>query len=132
MSDWQAEIAELHAVFEAYFLGSASDDLSRIEAALAPDFTMAGPAGNESTRKQVMSSLKAGYGHASSLKITTSDYSLVHESSSVVVAGYIETHDLGDRSHQRRATVVFRPDEEGPNGLRWIRVHETWIAQGVG
>lgn len=131
MTDWQTEIAELHAFFEAYFLGALPDDLYRVDAALAPAFVMAGPDGNESSREQVMASLKAGYRHTSSLKITTSEYRLVHDSDTVVIAAYTESHQLSDRSNHRRATVVFLRDPQGPNGLCWLRVHETWIDRGI-
>lgn len=130
MTSWQAEVAELHAIFEAYFLGEMPDDLSRVDAALAPTFTMVGPDGNESNRKQVMSGLKAGYTHASSLAITTADYQLLHDSDDVVIAAYTESHQLTERSNHRRSTVVFERDTGGPNGLRWLRVHECWLDRG--
>lgn len=127
--DWQTEIAELHAVFEGYFLGRLPDDLSRVEDALAPGFSMVVPSGGEPGRKQVLAALKAGYGQRSSLEITTSDYQLLHDADSLIVAAYTESHHLADEASHRRATVVFRRDAEGPNGLRWLRVHETWIDQ---
>lgn len=127
MSDWETEVAELHACFEAYFLGTLPDDLSRVETALAPDFSMVGPHGNESNRSQVIAALKAGYNRTDSLTIGTSDYQLLHESDEFVIASYTESHDGQGESSHRRATVVFRRDVDGPNGLRWIRVHECFI-----
>jgi hypothetical protein len=47
-----------------------------------------------------------------------------------VIATYVEHHQLRDRANHRLATVVFRVDPEGSNGLRWLRVHETWVPDG--
>jgi len=44
---WSEEIDGLHAFFEAYFLGTESS-LDRVEAVLAPDFSIVGPHGVES------------------------------------------------------------------------------------
>ena len=39
--DWKTEINELHAFFEAYFLGKIpKDEIDRVERALARDFTI--------------------------------------------------------------------------------------------
>lgn len=124
---WETEIIELHEFFELLFLGT-TDSLDRADQALAADFTMAGPSGTLSPRATVMSQLEAGIGHTSELSITVEGLQLLAETDDLVVAEYIEVHGLrDDRSNRRRSTVVFRKDPDGPNGLRWLRVQETWI-----
>ena len=127
MADWKTEVAELHAVFESYFLGTVDDDLSRVDAALAPTFTIVSPSGTETSRDQVLAALKAGYNHTASLAITTTDYQLLDETDELVIAAYTESHALAEASNHRRSTVVFRRQATAPNGLQWLRVHETWI-----
>ena len=124
---WATEIIELHEFFEQLFLGT-TDSLDRADRALAAEFTMAGPNGTLSPRATVMSQLKAGIGHSTELSIAVEGLELLVETDDLVVAEYIEVHGLrDDRSNRRRSTVVFRKDPDGPNGLRWLRVHETWI-----
>ena len=126
MANWQIEIEELHDIFEAYFLGKL-DSLERVEAALAATFTIVGPHGIESTRADTMLALRAGHGHTSSLRITISDPVLLLETPDIVMARYIENHQLADRTNHRLSTVVFTRSESAPNGLQWCRVHETWL-----
>jgi hypothetical protein len=124
---WREEIEELHAFFEAYFLGALAS-LDRADAALAPDFTMCGPYGTVSNRSDTMAALLAGHAHTTSLVITTSEHRLLATSGDLVVASYVEHHQLSDRSNQRHTTVVFEQASSAPNGLKWLRVHETWVA----
>ena len=124
--DWQREIDELHHFFEAYFLGT-EDALDRVEAALGPAFTFVGPDGDQTDRQATIDRIEAGHGHASQLRITTTEHHLLHETDEVVVASYVERHELSASSNRRLSTVVFTVDPDGPNGLRWLRVHETWL-----
>jgi len=124
--NWQSEIDELHAFFQAYFLGQ-TDSLDRADAALADDFVIVSPDGRESDRAATMAALLAGHGHTESLVISTTSHELISESGDLVVASYVESHALSTRSTHRKSTVVFVVDDARPNGLAWLRVHETWI-----
>jgi hypothetical protein len=126
MSKWREEIEELHDVFEAYFLGLI-DSLERVDAALAVDFTIVGPHGVESSRVETMQALIDAYGHTTSLLITVTEPRLLVETGDLLMASYIENHQLVDRTNHRCSTVIFSKDDTGPNGLLWRRVHETWI-----
>lgn len=125
-TSWQREVIELHELFESYFLG-ATDSLARVEQALADDFTIVGPDGSVNDRDQTLAALRDGHSHTTSLAIVISEMVLLAESDEFVVASYVEGHELALRSNRRLTTVVFRRDVDGPNGLRWVRAHETWL-----
>lgn len=122
---WHREIVEMHDFFEALYLGKV-ESLDRAESAFHPDMTFAGPDGAVAERDQVMAMLAGGRGHTSSLTIETVDHRLLHEGDGFTVASYVERHVLTERTNQRLSTVVFVPGP-GPNGLQWLRVHETWL-----
>ena len=126
--NWQDEIDELHRFFEAYFLGT-EDAIDRVEAALHPDFTIVGPTGVVSDRAATIEAIRAGHGHTASLRISTLDHQLLWANDEIVLASYIERHDLANAVNQRLSTVAFVVDPAGPNGLRWLRVQETWIGR---
>jgi hypothetical protein len=123
---WREEIDELHEFFQAYFLGTESS-LERADAAFAADFTIVGADGVETDRRTTMENLLAGYAHTNDLKITISEHRLLRQTDDTLVVAYVETHDLGERPNRRRSTVVFVAEAAAPNGLQWLRVHETWI-----
>lgn len=124
--DWRTEIIELHDFFQAYFLGQ-EDSLDRVEAALHAGFSIVGPNGGVSDRATTLEMLRGGHGHTESLVIRTLDHALLHQTDDVLVASYIERHELSTDTNDRLSTVVFGIDPTGPNGVRWLRVHETWL-----
>lgn len=124
--DWRVEISELHDFFQAYFLGQ-EDSLDRVDAALHPEFSIVGPGGTVSDRAATMEMLRQGHANTESLVITTLDHALLHQTEDVLVASYVERHQLSAATNDRLSTVVFTIDPAGPNGLRWFRVHETWL-----
>ena len=128
MEAWHREIIELHEFFEGYFLGDLdADDVGRLEVALAPDFTIVGPGGGESSRVQTVTAIRAGHAHTSQLRISIIDARVVVELHDVVVARYVEHQEHADTITDRLSTVVFSRTPDPPNGLRWRTVHETWL-----
>ena len=133
MEAWHREIVELHEFFEGYFLGDLdADDVGRLEVALAPDFTIVGPGGGESSRAQTVTAIRAGHAHTSQLKISIDDARVVVELPDVVVARYVEHQEHADSITDRLSTVVFSRAPDAPNGLRWRTVHETWLPVRAG
>jgi len=124
--DWITEIEELHDFFEAWFLGKETS-MARAEDAFAEEFTFAGPDGTERDRHGVIRMLTEGRAHTTDLRITTSDHRLIVDTDDAVVATYVEHHQMGAAQNHRLSTVVFVPEQSAHNGLRWLRVQETWL-----
>ncbi len=123
---WRAEIDDQHRYLEALFLGSETS-LDRAEQSFHADYTFVGPNGETADRRATLEMLRQGIGHTSQLTLTVSDHRLLFESDEIVVAEFVERHDLARGANERRCTVVFVVDAAGPNGLRWLRTHESWI-----
>ncbi len=124
--NWIDEIIELHAFFEGWFLG-AIDSLDRMESVLAEGFSIVQPDGAEVDRAGTIESVAGGRATSRELVITTSDHRLLHDGGDTLVASYVETHERSDRTKRRLSTVVFVRSDSAPNGLMWVRVHETWL-----
>ena len=108
MKAWHREVVELHEFFEGYFLGSIdADDVSRLESALAPDFTIVGPSGCESSRDATIAAIRAGHGTVSGLSISIIDTRVVAESTATMIARYVEVHESAELTNRRLSTVVF-------------------------
>jgi hypothetical protein len=126
MGTWSDEITELHDFFEAYFRGTETS-LDRVEAVLAAPFSIVGPDGTESDRASTIAMLRAGHEEVRELDMSTSDHRLLLDSGDALVATYVEHHHLDAGDTRRHSTVVFTRDASTPNGVKWLRVHETWI-----
>lgn len=123
------EIEEIHAAF-ARWMGPGDDAaFARFEAAFAPGFSMVGPSGARLDRAGVLDMLRArraAFGPEFRIEIHAPVP--LAAGPGFLAVGYDEIQSNRPGPLQRRASATFAPDATGPNGLRWLLVHETWIA----
>jgi hypothetical protein len=123
------EIEELHDAF-ARWMGPGDDTVfARFEAAFAPGFSMLGPSGARLDRTGVLDMLRsrrAAFGPE--FRIDIRNAIQLAAGPGFLAVGYDEIQANRPGPLNRRASAVFLPDAAGPNGLRWLLVHETWIA----
>jgi hypothetical protein len=88
-----------------------------------------GPSGARLNRAGVLEMLrsrKAAFGPA--FRIEIRDCIELAAGPGFIAVGYDEIQANRPGPLQRRASAVFLTDAQGPNGLRWLLVHETWIS----
>jgi hypothetical protein len=123
------EIEELHAAFVRWMGPGDDAAFARFEAAFAPGFSMVGPSGARLNRDGVLDMLRsrrAAFGPE--FRIEIRDPVALAAGPGFVAIGYDEIQAGRPGLLNRRASAVFLLDSAGPNGLRWLLVHETWIA----
>jgi hypothetical protein len=121
------EIVDLHDAFAAW-MGAGADVFARFEAALAADFSMVGPSAKRLDRAGVLAMLggmRGAFGPGFGIRIEAA-VPLAHGADFICV-GYDEIQVGRPGPSRRRASALLCPDPAGPNGLRWLAVHETWI-----
>ncbi|MCM0019974.1 MAG: DUF4440 domain-containing protein [Tagaea sp.] len=123
------EIEELHDAF-ARWMGVGDDAVfARFEAAFAPGFSMVGPSGARLDRAGVLDMLRARRAaFGPEFRIEIRDPVPLAAGPGFIAVGYDEVQFNRPGPLSRRASAVFEPHAGGPNGLRWLLVHETWIA----
>ncbi|MDA8020898.1 MAG: DUF4440 domain-containing protein [Thermoanaerobaculia bacterium] len=132
----ELEVHDLHTFFQEWSVAELPDTdatYARLGQALAPNFTMVTPEGGSLGRAAVVGGLREAHGRwPGGGTIEVSEVEPVHVLGDVAVLTYVEHQDFdaGDerRMSRRRSTVVFRNEEGAPNGVRWLHVHETWLA----
>lgn len=125
---WEKEIGELHEFFQGWLRGElAPESCRRLETALAEDFAMVVPSGRVLERDELLTGLRRRRGEAPSLTIRIEEPVLRASRPGWRLATYRERQRNDGEETVRISTVLFREDADGPNGLRWIHVHETWV-----
>lgn len=133
MSAWKREIVELHEFFEGWLRGDLEPGaFGRLEAALDDGFTMVVPSGRVRGRGELVAGLREGRASDPSLRIDVDELVLRASGPNWRLATYTERQRSGSGETLRTSTVLFRRDPDGPNGLRWVHVHETWAGPGGG
>ncbi len=124
------EIVALHACFEDWFNGRVprtSEAFNRIDTALAETFVIVMPQGSKVERAPLLKSLYEAHTGRQGIRIRIEHVRVLEEDQALVVAEYEEWQEEGGEITSRHSTAVFRRNEEKPNGLEWLRVHETWF-----
>ena len=125
------EIDELHAFFEQWLSGKAPDSdavFARVESALAPDFTLVDPSGQEADRATMAALLRGLWNTRPQVHIWIEANCLLLDAPPLLVARYEEWQEGSAGNTRRISTAIFRTAPTAPNGVQWVRVHETWIA----
>ena len=129
----EAEIRDLHRFFTDWFLAEVPDTdeaWSRVTSALDDAFTLVGPDGVTHARDPLLAAIRARYGcHPSptDFRIETRDVRILLTDGEGVLVRYEEWQRLDAEERGRVSTAYLRRDPQAPHGLRWCRVHETWL-----
>ncbi len=124
------EIDTLHRCFEDWFNGrvlKTAEAFNRIDTVLAETFVIVMPQGSKVERAPLLKSLYEAHTGRQGIRIWIEHVRVLEEDQALVVAEYEEWQEEGGETTSRHSTAVFRRNVEKPNGLVWLRVHETWF-----
>ena len=126
----QNEIDELHRCFDDWFNGRTTkthEAFDRMESVLGEAFVIVMPQGRKVERAPLLKGLFDAHTGRAGIRIWIENVRIVTEDQGLVVAEYEEWQEEGGEITSRHSTVVFRRNAALPNGLEWLRVHETWF-----
>ncbi len=129
--NWQKEIEDLHDFFELWLaakIEKTENVYSQFSDAVDDDFSLVGPSGVSSPRKELLPALYQAHGKRKNVEIWTKNKKLLFQNNEILVVSYEEWQLENHKELARISTAVFIIDESKTNGLRWLRVHETWLA----
>ncbi len=124
------EIDVLHRCFEAWFNGRVPrtpEVFNRMETVLGEAFVIVMPHGGKLARAPLLKVLYEAYTGRPGIRIWIENIRVLEEDHALVVAEYEEWQEEGGETTSRHSTVVFSRNDAMPNGLEWLRVHETWF-----
>lgn len=128
----QTEIEELHQFFQAWFraeLPNTDEAFERFANALAPNFGMVVPSGDIVEREPLLERLRGIHGAQPNIRIWIETVRVRQTHNDMALATYEEwqSAESGD-STSRISSALFAKDAGAPNGIKWLHVHETWLA----
>jgi hypothetical protein len=126
------EIEGMHAFFEQWLPGQLPDTeaaFARVEGVLAPDFALVDPAGHEADRATMAAALRGLWNTRPQVHIWIEEFRLLLDAPPLLVARYEEWQEGSAGNTVRVSTAIFRADPAAPNGVQWVRVHETWVVR---
>jgi hypothetical protein len=82
-------------------------------------------------RLPLVSGLRAAWGERPGVRIWATAVQVLVHHPPLIVARYEERQQLNDQETRRLSTAIFQEAPTAPNGLIWLRVHETWLSNGM-
>ena len=130
----EKEVIDLHKFFEQWFKSEIENNdevFARLEDALSEEFLLISPTGSVTSREQIISQIKDGYG---SRKADGIPYRLwvqnivcrfVEDNLCLVI--YEEWGEVAGDLNARLSSALFRKNDQSANGVEWVHVHEVSI-----
>lgn len=130
----RAEVVELHHFLEVWSnaeLQPTEGAFARFGDVIAPSFLIIDPDGETLGREPIVEAIRAAHGRWSSApgQIRIENFRLHQSGGDYALATYEEWHEVAGESVGRLSSVLFGPNEQTPNGLEWLHLHEVWIQQ---
>lgn len=145
----EREVVDLHEFFEAWMGGDdpeesdrpdGSDDpetasFDRAAAVLPDDFEIVSPSGERRDGPTIRSDVRDARGAFADsdpplrIEATTTRTRFDDGERCLVTYEEWQRHD-GDWEG-RYSSALFRRNEDAPNGVEWVHLHETWLPQGA-
>ena len=126
------EVVRLHEFFVEWFNSDLEDTdgvFSRVESAFHRDFSMVLPDGSTIDRETTLAQIRSAHGSADldqPSRIEIVDVETHFVGADVALVSYEERQFAGGALQNRRAsTACFVTAADAPNGVRWLRLHET-------
>ena len=126
------EVVELHQFLEDWSnaaLPPTEEAYLRFGEVIAPSFLLIDPDGFSVASQEVLEAIRNAHGRWTDAPgaIRIENFRFHHAGGALALATYEEWHDLGEASNGRISTVLFGANDETPNGLEWLHLHEAWL-----
>ena len=117
LSDWFAKRIDKPNSIDDFYLNKV----------MAPDFTIVRPNGERLTRAQTLQGFfNKLYGfEPDNIRHDNTHIQALFSSKDLIMVGYDETHVYRTHEVTNTLTSVLLRDDEAPNGVLWVLVHET-------
>jgi hypothetical protein len=129
----EREVRAFHEFLDGWLSGRASADEDRFAAetaALADDFRIVSPAGEERDRAAVVDDLRAGHGASGTgfeIRVERVRTRWVAPDGAACLLAYEEWQESGAGTTGRASTVLFERAPGALRGVAWLDLHETWL-----
>jgi len=126
----EREIVELHQFFQDWYRGRDDVDFERFNRALSPGFVIVMPDARILGREVIVDAVRQQRDSDPEARLEIRNVQLHMAGKDHAVLTYEEWQGRGgDPMRGRLSTVVFTFDNDAPNGLIWLHVHETWLPE---
>lgn len=126
------EVLELHQFFADWFNARLRDDeasFARFSKVMDEGFEIIGPDGKLTARQPLLEGLRAAHGKRPGISIEIREPRAHTVGEGLCLATYQEWQSTAETTRGWISTALMRRDDDAPNGVVWLRVHETYLPE---
>lgn len=130
----EKEIIELHQFFQDWFSGAVpntDEQFTRAADVLDEGFVIISPDGTLTEGAPLLAGIRQGHGTRPNFRIWVEDFRFHRQDNYIALTTYQEWAKIGEETTARISTALFREKAGNPNGVEWLHVHETWLAEAA-
>lgn len=128
----EAEIVQLHQFFQEWYNGAipeTEETFARLKNALADGFRIITPDAKILERHTIIKAIERNYNSQKGMRIWIEDVHIQGWFEDHILASYQEWQETDETITCRLSSVIFQSNQDNPNGLEWLYVHETWLEE---
>ncbi|MEZ6016985.1 MAG: hypothetical protein R3F49_17840 [Planctomycetota bacterium] len=130
----RSAVVALHAFFNDWCVGrvpNTDPTYARFTDALAPDFQLVAPTGEELDRATIIAQLRTVHG-SGAIEIALDEVASRYVADGLWLVSYHEWQRKPDAPWRgRTSAALLREDPSAAGGFRWLHVHETWLPEAA-
>ena len=126
------EVEQLHAFFQAWFRGELPDTdeaFARFESVMAERFEMIPPSGRIVDRASVLTGVRSAHGREPATRIWIENHRHRFTIGNLSQVTYEEWQEMNGEKRGRISSALMEVNENAPNGVHWLHLHETWLGE---
>lgn len=121
---------QLHQFFQDWYNGAIPETkagFTRLENALSEGFRIITPVAQIIEREAILQSIESAHNTRLAMRIWIEDVRIQRWFENHILASYQEWQEIDAKTSCRLSSVLFQSNQDNPNGLEWLYVHETWL-----
>lgn len=126
------EVEQLHQFFQGWFRGELPDTdeaFARFESVIAERFEMIPPSGRIVERASILEAVRGQRGKEPAARIWIENHRHCFTIGNLSQVTYEEWQEMEGVKRGRISSALMETNEDTPNGVHWLHLHETWIGE---
>lgn len=126
------EVEQLHQFFQDWFRGElpeTDEAFARFETVMAAPFEMVVPSGRIVDRAAILEAVRKVHGKEPAARIWIENHRHRFTIGNLSMVTYEEWQETDGDKRGRISSALMEVNDDTPNGVHWLHLHETWMEE---
>ena len=125
----EKEIRELLSFLASYHNASIPDDVNRLETCFSDNMYLISVSGRKIAKHELIKGIKLSYGSTKEASYWAENTTIEELGEGYYLAIFTEHRKTKGTTNSRISTSIFVPNQNAPNGVQWLHIHDTLVRE---